>query len=111
MLRIIASHLVESAGNQETIALGGQLSVPHSADTLPKHLYSKCSTRVHFLLHCPIASCILHAPASALCSKGAHPLPTTKGPSEPSREQHARKVHQVNTMPDAALVTEQGATY
>lgn len=108
-------HLEQSAGHQETppIALGGLLSAPHPADTLPEHLYSKCTTRVHFLLHCPTASCILHAPASALCCEGAHRLPTTEGPSEASRELHPRTVHQtkVNTMHDFAAVTEQGAAY
>lgn len=108
-------HLAQSAGHQETppIASGGLLSAPHRIDTLPKHLYSQRTTRVHFLLHCPSASCILHAPVSALCCEEAHPLPTTKGASEASRERHPHTVHQtkVNTKPDAGAVTEQGPAH
>lgn len=33
-----------------------------------------CTASVHFFLHCPTASCILYAPASAPCRKGTNSL-------------------------------------
>lgn len=113
VVRIIENLIQPNHQETPPITLGGLLSAPHPADTLPEHLYSKCTTCVRFLFHCPTASCILHAPASGLCCVEAHPLPTTKEPSEASRELHTHTGQQtkVNTMPDAAPVRKQGIAY
>lgn len=73
-------------------SLGWSAKCPASSKPYSKHLYSKCTA--HFLLRCPTVPCILHVPASALCCKGADLQSTTKRPSEASREQHPRTVHQ-----------------
>lgn len=86
---LIEAHFKQSAGHQETppIALGGLLSAPHPADTLPEHLYSKCATCVHFPLR--LSDSFMHiacAGVSPFAAKGVHP------PTPPPRQQ--QKDHQ-----------------
>lgn len=114
---LIEAHFEQSAGHQETppIALGGLLSAPHPADTLPEHLYSKCATCVHFPLR--LSDSFMHiacAGVSPFAAKGVHPPANNKRTIRDVQKSNIPvRVHQtrVNTIPDATSVTEQDPTY